>query len=77
MAEHSKVFPNVDLYTASLYHAMGIPLELFTPIFAMSRVTGWTAHILEQWDNNRLIRPSANYIGPASLQYVPMDSRTP
>ncbi|MCL7486809.1 MAG: citrate synthase [Desulfobulbaceae bacterium] len=77
MAGHSKVFPNVDLYTASLYHAMGIPLELFTPIFAMSRVTGWTAHILEQWDNNRLIRPSANYIGPTSLQYVPMDSRTP
>jgi citrate synthase len=77
MAEHSKVFPNVDLYTASLYHAMGIPLELFTPIFAMSRVTGWTAHILEQWGNNRLIRPSANYIGSTSLQYIPMDSRTP
>lgn len=76
MAVNSKVFPNVDLYTASLYHAMGIPLELFTPIFAMSRVTGWTAHILEQWNNNRLIRPSANYTGPALLKYIPMEKRT-
>jgi len=75
MADHSKVFPNVDLYTASLYHAMGIPLELFTPIFAMSRITGWTAHILEQWDNNRLIRPSANYTGPTSLKYLPIEKR--
>jgi len=77
MSEHSKVFPNVDLYTASLYHAMGIPDELFTPIFAMSRVTGWTAHIFEQWDNNRLIRPLANYTGPTSLKYVAMEQRTP
>jgi len=76
MAAHSKVFPNVDLYTASLYHAMGIPLELFTPIFAMSRVTGWTAHILEQWSNNRLIRPTANYTGPTSLKYLPVEERT-
>jgi len=77
MAVHSKVFPNVDLYTASLYHAMGIPTDLFTPIFAMSRVTGWTAHILEQWHNNRLIRPIANYTGPAALKYVPIEKRTP
>jgi citrate synthase len=77
MSEHSKVFPNVDLYTASLYHAMGIPDELFTPIFAMSRVTGWTAHIFEQWGNNRLIRPIANYTGPTSLKYIAMDKRTP
>jgi len=76
MAAHSKVFANVDLYTASLYHAMGIPLELFTPIFAMSRVTGWTAHILEQWSNNRLIRPTANYTGPLSLKYIPIEKRT-
>ncbi|MDH3328059.1 MAG: citrate synthase [Desulfobulbaceae bacterium] len=76
MEAHSKVFPNVDLYTASLYHAMGIPLELFTPIFAMSRITGWTAHILEQWNNNRLIRPSANYTGPTSLKYLPIEKRT-
>lgn len=76
MTAHSKVFPNVDLYTASLYHAMGIPLELFTPIFAMSRVTGWTAHILEQWNNNRLIRPSANYTGPTLLKYLPIEKRS-
>lgn len=75
MTAHSKVFTNVDLYTASLYHAMGIPLELFTPIFAMSRITGWTAHILEQWSNNRLIRPTANYTGPISLKYLPIEER--
>jgi len=76
MIAHSKVFPNVDLYSASLYSAMGVPLELFTPIFAISRVTGWTAHILEQWRNNRLIRPSANYTGPSSLKYVAIEKRT-
>lgn len=76
MSAHSNVFPNVDLYTASLYHAMGIPFELFTPIFAMSRITGWTAHILEQWKNNRLIRPSANYTGPTLLKYIPIEQRT-
>lgn len=75
MTEHSKVFPNVDLYTASLYHAMDIPVELFTPIFAMSRTSGWTAHILEQWSNNRLIRPSANYTGPTLLKYLPIEMR--
>lgn len=77
MASNSKVFANVDLYSASLYQAMGIPLELFTPIFAMSRVTGWTAHILEQWQNNRLIRPSAHYTGPTSQKYLPIKKRTP
>lgn len=77
MLAHSKVYPNVDLYTASLYHSMGIPAELFTPIFAISRNVGWTAHILEQWSNNRLIRPRAEYIGPASLKYVPIEDRTP
>lgn len=77
MLAHSKVFPNVDLYTASLYHAMDIPEELFTPIFAISRNVGWTAHILEQWSNNRLIRPRAEYLGATSLKYVPMEKRTP
>lgn len=75
MSKHSKVFPNVDLYTASLYDAMAIPFELFTPIFAMSRVTGWTAHILEQWKHNRLIRPNALYTGSKLLQYVHMEDR--
>jgi citrate synthase len=74
--EKTKVFANVDLYTASLYNAMGIPVELFTPIFAISRVVGWTSHILEQWSNNRLIRPRAEYIGPHSLHFKPMEDRT-
>jgi citrate synthase len=74
--EKTKVYPNVDLYTASLYHAMGIPTELFTPIFAISRIVGWTSHILEQWSNNRLIRPRAEYTGPKGLTYAPIDQRT-
>ena len=76
MRANSKVFPNVDFYSATVYHAMGIPPELFTPIFAISRITGWTAHILEQWGANRLIRPRADYIGPEDLRYTPIDGRT-
>ena len=76
MSAHSKVFPNVDFYTAPLYNSIGIPLDLFTPIFAISRTVGWTAHILEQWSNNRLIRPRANYVGPSLTQYVPIENRT-
>lgn len=75
MLENSKVFPNVDLYSGICYHAMDIPMELYTPIFAVSRVVGWTAHILEQWANNRLIRPLAKYTGPDRLAYVPMEQR--
>ncbi|MFH2123040.1 MAG: citrate/2-methylcitrate synthase [Pseudomonadota bacterium] len=77
MLANSKVFPNVDFYTGTLYRAMGIPTELFTPIFAMSRAVGWTAHILEQWRNNRLIRPSAMYVGPSLQHYIPIETRTP
>lgn len=76
MLTHSKVFPNVDFYSAPLYHAMGIPMELFTPIFAISRIVGWTAHILEQWINNRLIRPTARYTGPPLTAYVDIGSRS-
>ena len=68
--------PNVDFYSASTYHALGIDIELFTPIFAVSRVSGWTAHVLEQYANNRLIRPRAEYIGPEYPQrYVPVEAR--
>lgn len=67
--------PNVDFYSASVYHYLGIPRDLFTPIFAMSRVTGWTAHVLEQFADNRLIRPRAEYIGPKNQLYVPIDQR--
>jgi citrate synthase len=75
VVEKTKVFPNVDLYTASLYHAIGLPTELFTPIFAISRTIGWTSHILEQWSNNKLIRPRAEYIGPKSYCYIPIKER--
>ncbi|MGB8956870.1 MAG: citrate/2-methylcitrate synthase [Tumebacillaceae bacterium] len=66
---------NVDLYSGSLYNAMNIPVELFTPIFVVSRVSGWTAHILEQYANNRIIRPVADYVGPVDLQFAPISER--
>jgi citrate synthase len=71
-----KLNPNVDFYSASTYYALGIPIDLYTPVFAVSRMSGWTAHILEQYANNRLIRPRADYTGPAYPQrFVPMDQR--
>ena len=71
-----KLNPNVDFYSASTYYALGIPIDLFTPIFAVSRVAGWTAHVLEQYANNRLIRPRAEYVGPEYPQrYVPVEAR--
>ena len=71
-----KLNPNVDFYSASTYYALGIPIDLYTPIFAVSRMSGWTAHILEQYANNRLIRPRAEYTGPAYPQRtVPLDRR--
>jgi citrate synthase len=71
-----KLYPNVDFYSASTYYTLGIPLDLFTPVFAVSRVSGWTAHILEQYANNRLIRPRTEYIGPPHPQrFVPLDER--
>ena len=66
---------NVDFYSASLQHYMGIPGELFTCIFATSRIAGWCAHVLEQWDDNKIIRPSSNYTGPAERSYLPIDRR--
>jgi citrate synthase len=71
-----KLNPNVDFYSASVYYALGIPIDLYTPIFAVSRMSGWTAHVLEQYANNRLIRPRADYIGPAYPQrFVPLEQR--
>ncbi|PLT46992.1 Citrate synthase (si) [Paenibacillus pasadenensis] len=67
--------PNVDFYSASVYTTLGIKRDLFTPIFAISRLSGWTAHILEQYDNNRLIRPRAEYTGPASAKFIPIEQR--
>jgi citrate synthase len=67
--------PNVDFYSASMYHSLGIDHDLFTPIFAVSRVSGWLAHILEQYENNRLIRPRADYTGPGMQSYIPINQR--
>ena len=69
------IYPNVDLYSGAAYKSMGIPTDQFTPIFAISRVAGWTAHVMEQHANNRLIRPRAEYTGPTHATYVPLDLR--
>jgi 2-methylcitrate synthase len=69
------LYPNVDFYSASAYRALGIPVDLFTPVFAVSRVAGWTAHVQEQLANNRLIRPESEYTGPRGVRYVPVDRR--
>jgi citrate synthase len=71
-----KLYPNVDFYSASVFHALGIPIGLYTPIFAVSRISGWTAHVLEQYAHNRLIRPRTDYIGPPYPQtFLPLDQR--
>jgi len=75
MWEQKKLFPNADFYHASAYHFMGIPTKLFTPIFVCSRVTGWASHVFEQRSNNRIIRPSADYIGPEQRKVVPIAER--
>ncbi len=69
------LYANVDFYSASMYHSVGISTDLFTPVFAMSRMAGWTAHVLEQYANNRLIRPRADYTGPKDVPYTPIDQR--
>ena len=75
MWREKELFCNADFFHASAYHAMGIPTALFTPIFVMSRVSGWTAHIKEQRENNRIIRPSADYTGPELRKFVPLSER--
>ena len=72
---HKGIYPNVDFYSASVYYYMGIPFDLYTPIFAVSRVAGWTGHVLEQYAKNRLIRPRAEYVGEIDKPYVPLDQR--
>ena len=76
MKAEKQIDANVDFYSASTYHTLGIPVDLFTPIFVVGRVAGWTAHVLEQYANNRLIRPRADYIGPEHPRtFVPLDQR--
>jgi citrate synthase len=67
--------PNVDFYSASMYYAMDIPIDAFTPIFAISRIAGWLAHLFEQYDENRLIRPRGHYVGPESRNWIPLEDR--
>ncbi len=69
------LYPNVDYFSASVYYMLGIDIDLYTPIFGMSRIAGWTAHVLEQWKDNRLIRPRAEYVGPRNLKVVPIEAR--
>ncbi len=75
MWDEKKLFPNLDFYSATAYHFCGIPTSLFTPIFVMSRLSGWSAHIFEQRANNRLIRPEAKYVGPAPRPFTPIQDR--
>jgi len=71
-----QIYPNVDFYSGLVYHLLGLPMDLFTPIFAVSRVSGWTAHVIEYWDDNRLVRPLDYYVGPRDAVYVPLDQRS-
>ncbi|MHC5004715.1 MAG: citrate/2-methylcitrate synthase, partial [Planctomycetota bacterium] len=69
------IHPNVDFYSATTYYSLGLAIDLFTPIFAMSRVAGWAGHCIEQLADNRLIRPRCDYTGPHEAGYVPIESR--